>query len=167
MWRKSTVPGKEGMQQYKYDDVEAMQALVSDEFSAWSSEVEITQALVNQFAELTGDDYWIHTDPEKAKTDSPFGTTIAHGFLTLVLLPKMRGEPSYEVTGFNNMLNYGSDKLRFTGPVPVGSSLRSRGRIKEVSATPKGTKMVLEQHVHVVGQDERPVLVYELIMIYM
>ena len=155
------------MQQYKYDDVEGMQALVSEEFGPWGAEVQITQEMVNQFAELTGDDYWIHTDPEKAKTDSPFGCTIAHGFLTLVLMPKMGGEPSYEVTGFNNMLNYGSDKLRFTGAVPVGCSVHSRNRIKEVSATAKGTKMVMEQHVHVVGQDERPVVIYELVIIYM
>ena len=155
------------MQKYPYKDIEALQGLVSDTFGQWSEPVEITQELINQFAELTGDDYWIHTDPEKAKTDSPFGTTIAHGFLTLVLMPKMRGTPTYEITGYNNILNYGSDKLRFTGPVPVGSSLRSRNRVKEVTATPKGTRMILEQHIHVVGQDERPVLIYELIMIYM
>lgn len=155
------------MQQYQYDDVEAMQVLVSDEFGPWSTELPITQDLIDQFAEMTGDDYWIHTDPEKAKTDSPFGTTIAHGFLSLVMLPKMRGNPTYEVVGFNNMLNYGSDKLRFTGPVPVGSSLRSRSRIKEISASPKGTKMVMEQHVHVVGNDDRPVLIYEMIIFYM
>lgn len=155
------------MQQYQYDDVDAMQVLVSQEFGQWSSELPITQELIDQFAALTGDDYWIHTDPEKAKTDSPFGCTIAHGFLSLVMLPKMRGELSYEITGFNNMLNYGSDKLRFTGPVPVGSSLRCRSRIKEVSASPKGTKMVMEQHIHVVGQDERPVLIYEMIIFYM
>jgi acyl dehydratase len=155
------------MQKYQYNDIEALQGLVSDTFGQWSEPVEITQDLINQFAELTGDDYWIHTDPEKAKTDSPFGTTIAHGFLTLVLMPKMRGTPTYEITGYNNILNYGSDKLRFTGPVPVGSSLRSRNRVKEVTATPKGTRMILEQHIHVVGQDERPVLIYELIMIYM
>lgn len=155
------------MKQYAYNDVDALQELVSEEFGPWSKPVEITQDLINQFAELTGDDYWIHTDPEKAKTDSPFGTTIAHGFLTLVLMPRMQGEPSYELTGYNNILNYGSDKLRFTGPVPVGSAVHCRGRVKEVSATPKGTKMVLEQHIHVVGQDERPVLIYELIMIYM
>ena len=141
--------------------------MVSDAFGPWSEPVEITQQLINHFAELTGDEYWIHTDPEKAKSESPFGTTIAHGFLTLVLLPKMRGTPSYELTGFGNILNYGSDKLRFTGPVPVGSAVHSRSRVKEVSATPKGTKMVLEQHIHVVGQDERPALIYELIMIYM
>jgi len=155
------------MKHYQYTDVEGLQELVSDEFGPWSDQVEITQELINQFADLTGDDYWIHTDPQKAKTDSPFGTTIAHGFLTLVLLPRMRGEPAYELTGYGNILNYGSDKLRFTGPVPVGSSIHCRSRVKEVSATPKGTKMVLEQHVHVVGQDARPVVIYELIMVYM
>ncbi len=155
------------MKQYQYNDVEALGELVSDEFGAWSEAVAVTQDLVDQFAELTGDHYWIHTDPEKAKTDSPFGATIAHGFLTLVLLPKMRGTPTWEVVGYNNILNYGSDKLRFTGPVIVGSSVHSRSRVKEVTQTPKGTRMVLEQHVHVVGQDERPVLIYELIMIYM
>lgn len=155
------------MKQYKYDDIDAMQELVSEDFGSWSSEVEITQAMVDQFAELTGDDYWLHTDPEKAKSDSPFGCTVAHGFLTLVLMPKMRGEQSYEVTGFGNMLNYGSDKLRFTGVVPVGCSIHSRSRVKEVSATAKGTKMVMEQHIHVVGQDERPAVIYELIFIYM
>jgi len=155
------------MKEYQFNDLAALQELVSDEFGGWSEEVEVTQDLVNQFADLTGDHYWIHTDPEKAKTDSPFGATIAHGFLTLVLLPKMRGTPTYEVVGYNNILNYGSDKLRFTGPVIVGSSLHSRSRVKEVTETPKGTKMVQEQHIHVVGQDERPVLIYELIIIYM
>ena len=155
------------MKQYSYDDIDSMQELVSEEFGPWSGEVEVTQAMVNQFAELTGDDYWLHTDPEKASTDSPFGCTVAHGFLTLVLLPKMRSEPTYEVTGFNNMLNYGSDKLRFTGIVPVGCAIHSRSRVMEVSATAKGTKMVMEQHRHVVGQDDRPAVIYELIFIYM
>jgi acyl dehydratase len=159
--------GATNVKQYRFDDVEAMQELVSGEFGAWSDTVEITQGLIDQFAELTGDTYWIHTDPEKAKTDSPFGTTIAHGFLTLVLLPKMAGKPSYEIAGYNNILNYGSDKLRFTGPVPVGSALRCRSRVKEVSASPKGTKLILEQHIHVLGHDERPVLIYEMIIIYM
>ena len=81
------------MKRYAYNDVEALQELVSDEFGSWSGQVEITQTLVDQFAALTGDTYWIHTDPEKAKTDSPFGVTIAHGFLTLVLLPKWLVSP--------------------------------------------------------------------------
>ena len=93
------------MKQYRFDDVEGMQELVTDQFGAWSSEVEITQDLINRFAELSGDHYWIHTDPERCKTQSPFGTTIAHGFLTLILISKMGGTPEYEIVGYNNILN--------------------------------------------------------------
>lgn len=154
------------MKQYRFDDVDALQELVSPDFGSWSTEVEITQDLINRFAELSGDDYWIHTDPERCKTQSPFGITIAHGFLTLALLPKMQHEPTYELTGYNNILNYGSNKLRFTGAVPVGSRIHSRSRVKSVERLPKGTQLTLETNVHVVGQ-ERPALVYELIAIYM
>ena len=154
------------MQTYRFDDIEGMQSLVSESFGDWSSQVEITQELINAFAELTGDHYWIHTDPERARSQSPFGRTIAHGFLTLVLMPKMRSTPTWEVTGYNNILNYGSDKLRFSGTVPVGSSIHSRNRVKAVSKEPKGTKLTLETHIHVVGQ-ERPALVYDLMLIYM
>jgi acyl dehydratase len=155
------------MKQYAYNDVDALQELVSDEFGDWSEELEISQELVNQFAEMTGDFNWIHLDQERAEKESPFGTTIAHGFLTLVMMPKMRGTATYEITGFNSIVNYGSDKLRFTGAVPVGSRVRLRSRVKEISATPKGTKVVQEQHIHVSGQDDRPALVYELIFIYL
>ena len=154
------------MKQYRFDDVEGMQELLSDQFGAWSNELEITQDLINRFADLSGDDYWIHTDPERCKTQSPFGTTIAHGFLTLVLISRMRGTPTYEIIGYNNILNYGSDKLRFTGAVPVGSRIHSRSRVKAVGRLPKGTRMTLETQVHVVGQ-ERPALVYEIVIIYM
>jgi acyl dehydratase len=155
------------MKQYQYSDVDALQSLVSDQFGAWSAPVELTQKLVNDFAELTGDNYWIHTDPEKCKTQSPFGTTIAHGFLTLVLLPKMRVQPDWEVVGYNNIVNYGSNKLRFSGAVPVGSSIHARGRVKSVEKTPKGQViMTQEMQINVVGQD-RPAVVYELMFMYM
>ena len=153
------------MKQYRFDDVDALQQLVSPDFGAWSTEVEITQDLIDRFADLSGDDYWIHTDPERCKKQSPFGTTIAHGFLTLALLPKMVQQASYELTGYNNILNYGSNKLRFTGAVPVGSRIHSRNRVKSVERLPKGTQLTIESNVHVVGQ-ERPALVYELVFIY-
>jgi hypothetical protein len=70
------------------------------------------------------------------------------------------------MTGFNNMLNYGSNKLRFTGAVPVGSKVHARSRVKDISQSPKGTVVVMEQQVNIVGQ-ERPALVYELVFIYM
>lgn len=155
------------MKQYHYQDIDALQELVSDQFGEWGHQTEITQDLINQFAEMTGDDYWIHTDPEKAKTDSPFGCTIAHGFLTLALLPKIQTEPVFEIIGFNNLLNYGSNKLRFTGAVPVGSKIHARCKVLAIEATKKGTQVILEQHIHIVGQDERPVLVYEMMYIYM
>ncbi len=154
------------MKQYKFDDVDALQELVSDEFGAWSNELEITQDMINKFAELSGDDYWIHTDPAKCKEQSPFGVPIAHGFLSLILLTKFDRAPSYELTGYSNMLNVGSDRLRFTGAVPVGSKVHTRMRVKSITATPKGTQFTLEQNLNVVGED-RPALVYELVFIYM
>lgn len=154
------------MKQYHYGDVEGLQEQVSEEFGPWSSEVEITQQLIDDFAALSGDDYWIHTDPERCRTQSPFGKPIAHGFLTLVLLSRMRQQPQYELTGYNNILNYGSDKLRFTGAVPVGSRIHARGRLKSVVREPKGTRLTIETHVHVLGE-ARPALVYEVMAIYM
>ncbi|GAA4883546.1 MaoC family dehydratase [Ferrimonas pelagia] len=154
------------MAQFNFDDVAGMQALVSEEFGPWSNAVTIDQALINRFAELSGDDYWLHTDVEKCAKYSPFKGTIAHGFLTLILLPKMRAEQPFEVVGFNNMLNVGSDRLRFTGVVPVGAQVQSRTRLKAVEATKKGTAVTLEQHVHVVGE-ARPALIYDMIFMYM
>ena len=154
------------MKQYKFDDVDALQEIVSEQFGDWGAEVTVTQDMIDQFAELSGDDYWLHTDPEKCKAMSPFKTTIAHGFLTLILLPKLRTEQLWEITGQTNMMNYGSNKLRFTGIVPAGATIHARSRVKEVSGSPKGTTVVMEQQVAVVGQ-ERPALVYELIFMYM
>ncbi len=91
---------------------------------AVSDWLTITQAQVNQFAEATGDHQWIHVDPEKAKA-GPFGGPIAHGFLTLSLLPKFF-ESSFEIVQSRMGVNYGLNKVRFTAPVPVGSRLRAR-----------------------------------------
>jgi acyl dehydratase len=94
---------------------------------AVSDWVTITQQQVNLFAEATGDHQWIHVDPEKART-GPFGGPIAHGFLTLSLLPKFF-ESSFEITGSRLSVNYGLNKVRFTAPVPVGSRLRARMKL--------------------------------------
>ena len=154
------------MKQYVYNDLDALQQIVSEEFGEWGDELVVTQDMIDQFAALSGDDYWLHTDVEKAKAHSPFGGTIAHGFLTLILLPKLGAKQDWEITGFSNMLNYGSNKLRFTGVVPVGAPLHARSRVKEITQSAKGTTVVMEQQVNVVGQ-ERPALVYELIFMYM
>lgn len=154
------------MKQYRFDDIETLQEIVSEEFGQWGPELEVTQDMINRFAELSGDDYWLHTDPEKCRQMSPFKVPIAHGFLTLILLPRLRAAQDWEIVGFNNMMNYGSNKLRFTGVVPVGSRIHARSRVKEVSLSPKGLTVVMEQQVGVVGQD-RPALIYELIFMYM
>lgn len=91
---------------------------------AVSDWLTITQQQVNLFAEATGDHQWIHVDPEKA-ANGPFGGPIAHGFLTLSLLPKFF-ESSFEIAGSRMGVNYGLNKVRFTSPVPVGSRLRAR-----------------------------------------
>ncbi len=86
--------------------------------------VQIEQARIDQFAEATGDHQWIHTDPERA-ADGPFGATIAHGYLTLSLIPMLTWQ-IYEVRGISGALNYGLDKVRFPSPVRVGSRCARR-----------------------------------------
>ena len=157
------------MEKIQFDDIAELQKRVSDEFGDWSAEFEVTQDMIDRFAELTGDRQWIHVDVERAKQESPFGTTIAHGFLTLSLMPSIRGkagkEPEYAVTGYRNAVNYGSDKLRFISPVPAGCKIHSRSRLAAVEATPKGTKMIREIAIHVAGQ-ARPALLYSMIVLY-
>ncbi len=154
------------MSKVNFNDQEAMNTLISEDFGDWSNSFVIEQSLVNQFAELSGDDYWIHIDEERAKSESPFGSTIAHGFLILALLPRFNFENDWfnSVDGYSFMTNYGSNKLRFLDPVPVGSKVHSRNRLKAIEVSEKGTKVTMEQTVHVVG-NERPSLVYELIFV--
>lgn len=126
---------------------------------AVSDWLTITQAQVNQFADATGDHQWIHVDPEKAKA-GPFGGPIAHGFLTLSLLPRFF-ESSFEIVQSRMGVNYGLNKVRFTAPVPVGSRLRARMTL--LSSEPidsGGVQMVWQVLVEREGAD-KPVCVAE------
>ena len=87
-----------------------------------SSWILLDQARINEFAHCTGDHQWIHVDVERAKRESPFGGTIAHGFLTLSLLPRLHGSASWKLTGYGNATNYGANKLRFVSPVRAGGT---------------------------------------------
>ena len=147
-------------------DIDAMRSLVSEEFSGWSNQFEVTQDLINQFAALSGDDYWIHTDPEKARAQSPFGTTIAHGSLVQVLTSQLKMPMDFEVTDFVNIVNYGSDRLRFATPVPAGCRIHGRYRIKSVEQVKSGVQVTMEINIHCVGQD-RPSVINDLVMLYM
>ena len=151
-----------------FKDKDALQSLVTSDFGDWSGSFTIEQQLISDFAEMTGDDMWMHVDEERCAKESPYGCTIAHGFLILSLLPKMPNEKSLigDISGYSFMMNYGSDRLRFSGAVTVGSTIHSRSRIKAIEVTEKNTRITLEQHVHVVGE-ERPALIYELTMVLM
>ena len=157
------------MSDIHFRDSEGLQSLVSVDFGNWSNAVDIDQTLIDQFAELSGDHMWMHVDETRCREQSPFGNTIAHGFLILVLQSKMTGGGNTieRITGYQNIMNYGSDKLRFTGAVPVNSQVRARSRVKAVNVTENKTTVTLETHIHVVGQDERPAVIYELIMVFM
>jgi acyl dehydratase len=152
-----------------FKDAQGLQSLVTEEFGGWSSQVTVDQAMINEFAELTGDFQWIHVDEERCAKESPFGCTIAHGFLTLSLQPKMAGAGSAldSITGWTNILNYGSNKLRFTGAVPVNSDIHQRSRLKSIDVKNHKTTLTMETHIYVVGQDERPAVVYELMIVLM
>ena len=136
-----------------------------DEFAAQvgqdvgvSDWILVTQARINQFADATGDHQWIHVDTELAKS-SPFGTTIAHGFLTLSLLPEM-GASAMQVDGVRMGINYGLNKVRFPAPVPVGSRLRGRFRMLNCEAIDGGIQVTLECTMEREGSD-KPVCVAE------
>jgi len=150
---------------FRFDDVDAMQTAVTEEFGDWSDPVEVTQDMINRFAELTGDHQWIHVDVERCKKESPFGGPIAHGFLTLSLLPRLRSRTDFAIVGHGNAVNYGANKLRFLAPVPAGAKVRARSRLVNVEAKPKGTMVTQEITVGIVGQ-ETPALLYEMIVLY-
>lgn len=118
---------------------------------------EITQQQIDTFADATDDHQYIHVDPERAK-DGPFGTTIAHGFLTLSLLIPMWSE-LFDVTGVSTKVNYGLDKVRFTSPVKVGSRIRMTVTITDVQEVKgNGLHLVADGTIEIEGQD-RPAVV--------
>ena len=128
--------------------------------------LEISQDMVNAFGEATYDMQWIHVDPERAKADSPYGTTIAHGFFTLSLYPHLRGlvdasKPLYP--GTKNIINYGLNKLRYPAAVPVGSRIRARCELLSASEVKGSIELVEKYTVEVEGQD-RPACIAECIM---
>jgi acyl dehydratase len=120
------------MAQTTVEGIEGVQGLVGQHLG-YSDWVTITQEQVNQFAEATGDHQWIHVDPERAKAESPFGGPIAHGYLTLSLIPGLLPE-IVDMQGFRMGVNYGTEKVRFPSPVPVGARVRAGATL--ASATP-------------------------------
>ncbi|MBI3157385.1 MAG: MaoC family dehydratase [Burkholderiales bacterium] len=125
----------------RYAHLSDLQPLVGQEIGV-SDWFVIDQARIDRFAEATGDDQWIHVDPVRAAA-GPFGATIAHGFLTLSMLPAM-GMAAFEIGGLRMSVNYGLDRVRFPAPVRAGSRLRGRFVLREFQPIEGGAQLVVE-----------------------
>jgi acyl dehydratase len=121
---------------------------------------EVTQADIDTFAELSRDDQWIHVDAERAKTESPFGTTVAHGNLTLSMIDGFRPE-LLESTGFKLGVNYGWNKIRFPAPVPAGSRIRASVEAVSVDDVGGGWHQIVQRWTVEVEGSEKPACVAE------
>jgi acyl dehydratase len=128
--------------------------------------LEVTQQRIDEFAEATSDHQWIHTDPERAARESPWRTTIAHGYLTLSLYPLLRGLVAAEkplFTGVTRVINYGLDKLRFPNAVKSGSRVRAHCVLQKLEEVPGGLQLTEQYTVEIEGE-AKPACVAEAIM---
>ena len=144
-----------------FENLAAMKAEVGKEVAV-SEWVEIGQDRINLFADATGDHQWIHTDAERAGRESPFGGTVAHGFLTLSLLPALLVNALHMVD-MKMGLNYGLNKVRFPAPVPAGSRVRARLAIQDIEDIAGGAQIVWDAVIEREGGD-KPVCVAEFVM---
>jgi acyl dehydratase len=126
-------------------------------YSDWHT---VTQEQINQFAAATGDDQWIHTDPQRA-ADGPFGSTIAHGYLVLSHIPLFLRE-AVEISEMTMGINYGSNRVRYSAPVPVASRLRGGVELIDLTQRPNGTMAVMRVTVERHGAD-KPACVAEIV----
>ncbi len=150
------------------ESLEQLEGLVGQEI-AISEWIEVSQERVNQFADATGDHQWIHVDVERSKRESPFGGPVAHGYLTLSLLPALM-KTAIEMRNVKMGVNYGLNRVRFMSPVPVGSRLRARAKLLSVDSIDppknapdlKGAQVIMQVTIEREGS-ERPVCVAETI----
>ena len=136
---------------------------IGEEFGV-SDWVTVDQTMIDKFAESTGDHQWIHVDVERAKKEMPGGQTIAHGFLTLSLIPRL-GATILSIKHRSRGVNYGLNKLRFTAPVPVDSKVRLRQKLVAVDDVKNdGIRMTFENFIEIEGQTQ-PALIAEALSI--
>jgi acyl dehydratase len=140
---------------------EALRALIGQELGA-SDWLEVTQDLIDRFAEVTGDHQWIHVDVERAKREMPGGKTIAHGYLLLSLLPKL-GAGIYKLSWPTRSINYGSDKVRIVNPVKAGARIRLRQSLVAVEdGAPGAHRITVRQTLEIEGE-AKPAMIADTI----
>jgi len=152
------------MAQRIIDGIQGLKGLIGQEVGA-SDWFEVTQSRINAFADATEDHQWIHVDVERAKTDSPFHSTIAHGFLTLSLLPHLVSQAVKVQGDFKMGINYGLNRLRFVSPVPSGSHVRARLVLQAVEDVSGGFQITWSATCEIEG-GTKPALVAEWLVRY-
>jgi acyl dehydratase len=140
---------------------EALRALIGQELGV-SDWLEVTQDLIDRFAEVTGDHQWIHVDVERAKREMPGGKTIAHGYLLMSLLPKL-GAGIYKLSWPSRSINYGSDKVRIVNPVKAGARIRLRQSLVAVEdGAPGAHRITVRQTLEIEGE-AKPAMIADTI----
>ena len=141
--------------------IEQAQSLVGSELGV-SDWMRIDQSRINDFADVTGDHQWIHVDVERAKAESPYGAPIAHGFLTLSLIPAL-SKDNFRVQGAKLVINYGLNKVRFLSAVPVDSRIRVRSELADAVAKDQSTVDLTVRHTIEIDGVDKPAAVAEMI----
>ena len=144
-----------------FNNLDEFRAIAGEEIGT-SEWMTVTQEQINQFADATGDHQWIHVDPERAAA-GPFGTTIAHGYLTLSVLPAL-SKSIYHVEGLAMGVNYGANKVRFPAPVPVNSRIRATASLLEVRDVQIGAQFTIKFVIELEGSD-KPACIAEVIYV--
>jgi len=140
---------------------EALRALIGQELGV-SDWLEVTQDLIDRFAEVTGDHQWIHVDVERAKREMPGGKTIAHGYLLLSLLPKL-GAGIYKLSWPTRSINYGSDKVRIVNPVKAGARIRLRQSLVAVEDGAPGAHRITVRQTLEIENEAKPAMIADTI----
>ena len=141
--------------------IEQAQSLAGSELGV-SDWMRIDQSRINDFADVTGDHQWIHVDVERAKAESPYGAPIAHGFLTLSLIPAL-SKDNFRVEGAKLVINYGLNKVRFLAAVPVDSRIRVRSELADAVAKDQSTVDLTVRHTIEIDGVDKPAAVAEMI----
>tara|TARA_B100000902_G_scaffold41717_1_gene49303 strand:- start:2999 stop:3454 length:456 start_codon:yes stop_codon:yes gene_type:complete len=147
-----------------FKNLEEVKSLIGKELGV-SNWHQITQSQISKFGKVTGDEQWIHTAPVRAKLLSPFKSTIAHGFLILSLLPKFLDE-TYAIKSAKIGVNYGLNRVRFTAPVPVKSSVRGKVVLKDFKEIKNGAKLTVEVTVELKDNDKPACVAEQVFLVY-